>query len=156
MKKCCLIFLVAFLSTDYVKTQRILELKREKPLTEKTLQAVTNMRFEFEDYRIENRGTQPSRTLLDLYEVKLENRLPQTVPLKTTQSTIQYNVAGCSPSSLLMANSGLWKDSTGHHRLLPVSHPKILCWSSPAYLVRSISSLFLNHSTVYRVLCKVC
>ena len=50
------------------------------------------MKFEFEDYRIENRGTLPSRWLLDLHEQRLENRLPKQLNLRTSQTSLQYNV----------------------------------------------------------------
>lgn len=77
---------------EYVNSQRVLELKREKPLSEKSLQNITNMKFEFEDYRIENKGTQPSRWLLDLNETPLENRLPKQLTLGSSQTTLTYNV----------------------------------------------------------------
>lgn len=101
---------------EYVRNQRSLEVKKEKPITDKTLNVITNMRFEFEDYRIENKGTLPSRLMLDLFEQKLDNRLPKQLSLQSSQLTIQYNVAFCDASYLPTVSSGRWKVSTEHHK----------------------------------------
>lgn len=78
--------------SDYMFSQRTLELKKERPLTDKALQGITNMKFEFEDFRIENKGTTPSRLLLDLLKLTLKSSLPQQINLQNTQKTVTYNV----------------------------------------------------------------
>lgn len=75
-----------------MNTQRTLELRKDKAITDATLQSLTNMKFEFEDYRIENQGTKPSRFLLDIHAIKLSTRLPDSINSDPSSLSIPYAV----------------------------------------------------------------
>lgn len=67
--------------TDYVLSQRILLAKSNKTVSNAVLADLTNLKFEFEDYRLETQGTRVSNLLMALFETKIVDSFPAFVQL---------------------------------------------------------------------------
>lgn len=75
---------------DYVIMQRCLVARSEKVVSDNILQTLNNMKFEFEDSRIEGQGTKPSQLLLGLHRTQIGNSLPNM--LRFDLPGVQYSL----------------------------------------------------------------
>jgi hypothetical protein len=69
--------------TDYITGQRVAIARYEKAVSEGTLAKLTNLKFEFEDFRIEKMSTKGSHIIVGLSKAEIGKELPKEVGISS-------------------------------------------------------------------------
>ena len=67
------------LNAEYVTQQRVLIAKSEKTVDDQVIARLNNIRFEFEDSRIDKMATKPSQIIVNLTKSDIGEHLPTRV-----------------------------------------------------------------------------
>lgn len=81
---------------DYVMNSRLLLSRSEKTVTDATLNNLTNLKFDFEDARIEKMGSKLSQMLMGLHRLEIGQNLPKSLMLPPNNMTISLRVSSFS------------------------------------------------------------
>lgn len=91
---------------DYVIAQRTSFARMDKNVADVTLAGLTNMKFEFEDFRIENQKTKTAIMLVNLHRLEIKSQIPREISFAGSDKPIQMPVDQCKHRNILEVNYG--------------------------------------------------